>query len=339
MENAFTMSIITSLNLRVPRAVNQFTSFKSFSIFRNAANRNVEEKNTGGEDDFRVLNISGNKSFQRPKRTMGRKLPVLPPRSNKMPVDQNWPSVWPVAKTFHPASVPIPLHQGWVEVGSAPPGKFANVELMKIPNFLHLTPPAVQQHCEALKKFCTEWPENLETEESIDRHFPLQITSSDYCHSSPTLRDSRARIVTVQVKLSCLHLDNHAQDKLKRLVKERYDPSTDILTIVADRCPLKKQNVDYATYLLNVLVSEARKTEPWESERVEADMERYVWEGSRSQHSLKELSDKMSSVDACPETVTKYAEAVTHLHNKGEDAAMVNSYKEATLSLLKKNRV
>ena len=46
-------------------------------------------------------------------------------------------------------------------------------------------------------------------------------------------------------------------------------------------------------------------------------MERYVWEGSRSQHSLKELSDKMSSVDACPETVTKYAEAVTHLHNKG----------------------
>ena len=62
----------------------------------------------------------------------------------------------------------------------------------------------------------------------------------------------------VQVKLSSLPLDEHAQDKLKRLVKERYNPSTGILTIVADRCPLKKQNIDYALYLLNVLVSESQ---------------------------------------------------------------------------------
>lgn len=62
----------------------------------------------------------------------------------------------------------------------------------------------------------------------------------------------------IQVKLDSLPLDDHAQDKLKRLVKERYDPSTGILTIIADRCPLKKQNTDYALYLLNVLVSESR---------------------------------------------------------------------------------
>ena len=29
---------------------------------------------------------------------------------------------------------------------------------MKVPNFLHLTPPTIQKHCEELKKFCTEFP-------------------------------------------------------------------------------------------------------------------------------------------------------------------------------------
>jgi small subunit ribosomal protein S35 len=34
---------------------------------------------------------------------------------------------------------------------ATPPGKFANAELMKIPNFLHLTPPAIERQCQALK--------------------------------------------------------------------------------------------------------------------------------------------------------------------------------------------
>lgn len=33
-----------------------------------------------------------------------------------------------------------------------PPSKYANAELMKIPNFLHLTPNHVKKHCEALKR-------------------------------------------------------------------------------------------------------------------------------------------------------------------------------------------
>ena len=45
------------------------------------------------------------------------------------------------------------------------PSKWANPELMKIPNFLHLTPPVVARHCQALGKFCTPWPQGLETEE------------------------------------------------------------------------------------------------------------------------------------------------------------------------------
>ena len=74
-------------------------------------------------------------------------------------------------------------------------------------------------HCYLFVEFCTEWPENLETEKTIDRHFPLQITSSDYCHSSPTLRVSRIRIVTVHGRVKELsriyHPDKH-KDALRK---------------------------------------------------------------------------------------------------------------------------
>jgi small subunit ribosomal protein S35 len=41
------------------------------------------------------------------------------------------------------------------------PGKYANIELMKIPNFLHLTPPVIKRQCQLLKPFCTKWPKGL----------------------------------------------------------------------------------------------------------------------------------------------------------------------------------
>ena len=55
------------------------------------------------------------------------------------------------------------------------PVKFANTELMKIPNFLHLTPPVIRRHCAAIKKFCTPWPAGLETDEAVEKHFPLKV--------------------------------------------------------------------------------------------------------------------------------------------------------------------
>lgn len=85
-----------------------------------------------------------------------------------MSVDQDWGSVWPGPRSFHPATVPLPLHQGLVKKG-APPSKFANAELMKIPNFLHLTPPIIKRQCEALKKFCTAWPKELDSDEKCER--------------------------------------------------------------------------------------------------------------------------------------------------------------------------
>jgi GTP cyclohydrolase FolE2 len=36
-----------------------------------------------------------------------------------------------------------------------------------------------------------------------------------------------------------------------------------------------------------------QKTEPWEDEKYEADMEKYVWEGSHSQRTVEQLLQRM----------------------------------------------
>lgn len=42
-----------------------------------------------------------------------------------------------------------------------------------------------------------------------------------------------------------------------RLIGERYDEETDMLTIVTDRCPTRKQNYDYGVYVLTALYHES----------------------------------------------------------------------------------
>jgi small subunit ribosomal protein S35 len=98
---------------------------------------------------------------------------------------QNWESVWPTIRTFHPAVVPLPVRQGFIsnKRKQVHPAKYGNVELMKvrtevcakvhcneeqgivpsfqIPNFLHLTPPVVKKHADLIKRFCTPWPKGI----------------------------------------------------------------------------------------------------------------------------------------------------------------------------------
>ena len=139
-----------------------------------------------------------------------------------MKPDQDWGNVWPAARTFHPATVPLPVRQGVTQTKAhVVPSKWANAELMKIPNFLHLTPPVVSEHCAALARFCTPWPKGLESDEAVDKHFPLNIVTSDHLNSSSSIRDRRARIVTLRFQLNSLNLDVHARDKFIRLVDER----------------------------------------------------------------------------------------------------------------------
>lgn len=52
-----------------------------------------------------------------------------------------------------------------------------------------------------ISEFCTPWPEELETEKDMDYHFPIEVITEDYCFSSPSVRDTRARVVTMKVEL------------------------------------------------------------------------------------------------------------------------------------------
>ena len=95
------------------------------------------------------------------------------------------------------------------------PDKFGNLELLKVQNFLHLTPPAIKEQCASLKschlclflnlnfskflEFCTKFPEELKSDEDCERHFPVEVHTVDYIASSKSPRDERARTVERKV--------------------------------------------------------------------------------------------------------------------------------------------
>lgn len=186
--------------------------------------------------------------------------------------DQDWPSIWPTAKTFVPSAVPLPLRQSYeLKAGSVPRGKYANTELLKISNFLHLTPEAIRRHCLALRKFCTEWPAGLDTDEEVRTHFPVTFITSDYVHATSNIRDPRSRTVKLQVNLDDLKLNEWDRRKLVELARHRYDNKTGLLTITVDACPTRIQNQDYAEYLLSALYYESQEHQDWEKEYVEED--------------------------------------------------------------------
>ncbi|XP_054974531.1 28S ribosomal protein S35, mitochondrial isoform X1 [Sorex araneus] len=277
----------------------------------------------------------------RPDRPLRRK--ALPPRTEKMAVDQDWPSVYPVAAPFKPSAVPLPLRMGYPVKRGVPMAKEGNLELLKVPNFLHLTPVAIKRHCQALKEFCTEWPAALDSSEKCEQLFPVEVETADYVSSGPSIRNPRARVVTLRVKLSSLNLDDHAKKKLIRLVGERYCESTDVLTLRTDRCPLKRQNYDYAMYLLTVLYHESWKTEEWERSRSEADADEYVWENSPSQRTVLDTLQRMAPAGTAPRAhqdllasreVAEYREAVVGLRNSGDSETGLSRYKESVKRLL-----
>lgn len=219
-------------------------------------------------------------------------------REEKMKEDQDWPSVWPSAKTFVPSSIPLPLRQSYEETPrTVPRGKYANTELLKIANFLHLTPIAIERHCKALKKFCVDWPDGLDSDEEVRSHFPVTYVMSDYVHSSPTIRDEKARIVKLKVNIQDLNLNDRDADKLKRLAGHRFDEKTGILTITASACPMKAQNQDYADYLLTALYFESRNHERWEDSKPECDWERFFWDLSQSKSKLKIYTSGFKQID------------------------------------------
>merc|ERR1712083_1274276 len=104
-------------------------------------------------------------------------------------------------------------------------------------------------------------------------------------------------------------LDEHARDKLIRLVGTRYNEETGEILLVADRCPYRGQNEDYCKYLLTALYHESWTVEEWESKAVQ---DKEVFE--------TEEGDKR--------------EALEDLLNNGEAAIRILRYKEEVRKLL-----
>ncbi|XP_075998732.1 small ribosomal subunit protein mS35 [Genypterus blacodes] len=265
------------------------------------------------------------------------------PRAEKMEFDQDWTAVYPAATPFRPSSVPLPVRMGYPVKRGVPPEKKGNLELIKIPNFLHLTPVAIRKQCEALKPFCTEWPSVLDSEAKCDQHFPIKVESTDYMSAGQSVRNPEARIVHLKVKVSSLNLDDHARKKMLKLARERYCKDTDVLTIKTDSCPLRQQNSDYAMYLLTVLYHESWKTEAWEAEKTVADMEEYSWEDSPSQKNILDTLVRMKAEGEGEglheellgrREVQEYKDSVTRLKIEGESESTMLQYSQAVKKVL-----
>ncbi|XP_062245956.1 small ribosomal subunit protein mS35 [Platichthys flesus] len=304
------------------RTLNRVTYSTAASVNHAAGNRGPPDR--GGRGPF----------IRKPRREAGE------PRTEKMSVDQDWTAVYPSATPFRSNTVPLPVRMGYPVKRGVPPEKKGNLELIKIPNFLHLTPAAIKKHCEALKPFCTEWPSALDTDAKCDEHFPVKVESTDYLSAGLTVRNPAARIVHLKVKMSSLNLDDHARKKMLKLVGKRYCKASDVLTITTDSCPLRKQNLEYATYLLTVLYHESWKTEAWEAEKTVADMEEYSWEDSQSQ---KNILDTLVRMKVAGEgegeevreqllgrrEVQEYKDSVERLKNEGDSEITMRQYKDA----------
>ncbi|CAL1539875.1 unnamed protein product [Lymnaea stagnalis] len=339
----------------------QFRHLRSSTGHRQTE-RNERELNDS--DSFRVYEIEGLRKSKEEKKTRRVAPKPFAPRYRSMPVDQDWTNVWPSAATFKWATVPFPVRQGYIKSSAENegviPAKYGNLELMKGPNFLHLTPAHIKKHCAALKKFCTPWPEGLETDGKCRHHFPVESITSDYVFAAPSIRDERARFVTIKFYLSDLELDYHARDKFIRLVGTRYNKDTDEVTFESGRCPLKAQNLDFLKFVLTALYFESWKYESWEKLKELSDMERYFWDLNASRKKCTSLLRTIKSLDDSSESnsdklnylppdvsddealcslpeVNKYKVAIEEIFNEGENIDTINQYKNAVKTLLNIN--
>ncbi|XP_076824005.1 small ribosomal subunit protein mS35-like isoform X1 [Clavelina lepadiformis] len=266
----------------------------------------------------------------------------------KSPDDREWSSQWPVQAPFNPYLVPLPIRMGWAQNNCVMPDKFANLELVKVQNFLHLTPPAIKKHCAKLKQFCTPFPEELKSDVACEKAYPVETHSVDYVFASSTPRTPRARVITKQIRLCNLVLNEHARIKMiKILGDERYDRNTDIATIKVERCPTQQQNKDFCDYVLTALYFESWKKEKWETREKMDDYDYYYWwENSVSHQNLKRaLGGSLDEADAMKRgDVAAYRKAVTNIKQEPQPdkpgqitedrISLLNNYKESVLALL-----
>ncbi|KAF1755038.1 hypothetical protein GCK72_021606 [Caenorhabditis remanei] len=268
------------------------------------------------------------------------RLAERPPRSEEMDPEKNkWSDVWPAARTFAASVVPLPVRMGSrpnVEK-RAPFKKEGNLELVKIPNFLHLTPVAIKQHCDAIKKFCTPFPPELIATPSLAATcLPISVQYSTYIHQGTNIRDIRSRVVTMIVDVESLKLTENAQEKFIRLAGKRYNKESKKLTIITDRCHTRKQNLDYAHYLLTVLYHEANKVEQWAELKERSDNLQVEFEGSETKTKLVDLIEKAKTAGLKPDesSITEFGEMWKSYRNSEETVDKTREYGRQMKKLL-----
>lgn len=52
-------------------------------------------------------------------------------------------------------------------------------------------------------------------------------------------------------------MPQRSKDKMIKLADHRYNTKTDTITLKGDRCPTRKQNVEYVEYIMKVLYIES----------------------------------------------------------------------------------
>lgn len=107
-----------------------------------------------------------------------------------------------------------------------------------------------------------------------------------------------------------------------------------MVTITVDRCPVRKQNFEYAQYLMTALFHESFIVEPWESLKVEADMEYYDWQTNKSKESIEKILRWSKSMDEPIKSTDTFAKSVEKIFNEGENESNLLEYKEEVLKLL-----
>uniref|UniRef100_A0AC34FNH0 Ribosomal protein S24/S35 mitochondrial conserved domain-containing protein n=1 Tax=Panagrolaimus sp. ES5 TaxID=591445 RepID=A0AC34FNH0_9BILA len=222
------------------------------------------------------------------------RLAVRRPRAEEMSPDQDWPTVWPAAATYRSSVVPLPIRMGSRKHPEkrAPFKRVGNLELLKIPNFLHLTPEHIKRHCEAIKR--------------------------------TSLRDPRARTNTIEVKLNSFGFNEHDKEKFRHLVGNRYNEEKDTVTIVTDRCYTRKQNRDYADFLLTALYFESKKLESWEEQKLRDDSIKVEFAGSKIEKRIIELVEKVAKSAAAEDDDTKIPPAAEAIkNNEGGEKAIL----------------
>ncbi len=138
--------------------------------------------------------------------------------------------------------------------------------------------------------------------------------------------------------MSDLKLDERAENKFIKLAEHRYDKETDMLTLVADKCPYRRQNEDYANYLLTTLYHEAKNMEEWESEMTEEDYANFKWDKTRSKENilatLSKIENKSAESLLESKKVDRYRNNLKKVFDEGESQENLNAYKKSVLEIL-----